>query len=486
MDSTTSSLDSLYSLITFSITLAITIGMAMYGGKKAAKEKSQSLSDHGINKWLLGLSAGATANSGFVVAGAVGLGYLYGITWLLLPIAWLLGDLIFWKFFPNKINKLGRETKARTINDIITPKEGTNISANTLKATVSIVILLSLGLYLMSQWVAGSKVVTGSFPTISTDLSIWLLGATVIFYTSIGGYRGSIYADATQAVIRIIGTLLAVYLIATHALSLGDDFTKSYLGLSAGYFNPLVELGLGGFFGFIAGFSCAALGFGLGQPQMVTRYISGKSEKEVLSAKPIYLIFVQFTWISMTIFGILLKGIEPNLADPEAGFGIYFREHAHWLVTGIIIADIFATVAATTNSVIITLAQTVVYDLFKLKSIEDRSLPIILASLVIGIITLLLSIYSNQSVSSLAINAAGYMAAALAPAMLLRLIDKAYSQWQQVITILIGGTTSIIWVEIGFNSTINQALPGMLLGIAYGLTHLKIVHSLKNQSEVTS
>ncbi len=57
-----------------------------------------------------------------------------------------------------------------------------------------------------------------------------------------------------------------------------------------------------------AGFAAAALGFGLGQPQIVTRYLAGASPKETQSAWWIYMLFVQTTWLAMTGFGIALRG----------------------------------------------------------------------------------------------------------------------------------------------------------------------------------
>ena len=85
--------------IIFFATLAITF-FAAFLGRQHAKENEQGLSEQQLNKWMIGLSAGATANSGFIVTAAIGLGYTLGPQSLFLPLAWLLGDLVFWKFFP--------------------------------------------------------------------------------------------------------------------------------------------------------------------------------------------------------------------------------------------------------------------------------------------------------------------------------------------------------------------------------------------------
>ena len=49
--------------------------------------ESYFLSNRNLGKWALGISASATANSGFVVIGAVGMGYAMGIKSMLYPFA---------------------------------------------------------------------------------------------------------------------------------------------------------------------------------------------------------------------------------------------------------------------------------------------------------------------------------------------------------------------------------------------------------------
>src|SRR5205085_3741281 len=80
----------------FIVTLLATFGFAYLGRRHSTAAAESVLSEQKLNRWLVGLSAGATANSGFVVTGAVGLGYAYGLQWLMLPLSWLLGDAIFW------------------------------------------------------------------------------------------------------------------------------------------------------------------------------------------------------------------------------------------------------------------------------------------------------------------------------------------------------------------------------------------------------
>ncbi len=89
-------------LIVFFIVLIATYLLAWKGRRDTRDEAEVHIGKQHLNRWLVGLSAGAAANSGFVVTGAVGLGYLYGVHWLLLPMSWFFGDLLFWTFFPTE------------------------------------------------------------------------------------------------------------------------------------------------------------------------------------------------------------------------------------------------------------------------------------------------------------------------------------------------------------------------------------------------
>lgn len=60
----------------------------------------------------------------------------------------------------------------------------------------------------------------------------------------------------------------------------------------------------------------------------------------------------------MTLFGVLLRGVMPGISDPEAGLSVFFTSNLGPIVTGIV-ADIFATIAATSNSLLVAMVQAV-------------------------------------------------------------------------------------------------------------------------------
>ena len=113
-------------VVVASLLLMLTVGFVS-GRNATGKAESYFLGDRQLGRWTMALSAGAAANTGFVVIGAVGMGYSMGAASLLYPLAWLLGDLVFWYFFARPVNALGRSTSAVTVSELIATATPTHI-----------------------------------------------------------------------------------------------------------------------------------------------------------------------------------------------------------------------------------------------------------------------------------------------------------------------------------------------------------------------
>jgi sodium/proline symporter len=436
----------------FAFTLAATF-FAAYLGRKHSAKSGEGLAGEKLNKWLIGLSAGATANSGFVVTGAVGLGYMYGMQWVMLPLAWLLGDIIFWRFFPAKINEFGRVSGATTISEILTHGQ-TGPWAKALSVLTALVIVVCLGGYTTAQWIAGEKFLSGAFGVDKT-VALGLFALVITAYTSIGGFRGSVYADSFQAVLRIIGTTLALVLVI-HVSHSTPDFSANIAAAGPSFLQAFPSGWLAGI-GFVLGFAAAALGFGLGQPQIVSRYLAGSSPKETQAAWPIYICFVQGTWIAMTVFGMYLRGVMPSLSDPEAGLAVFFKSNFGPVITGVIAADIFATIAATSNSLLVAISQAVQRDIFQ------RGFSLGPVTLAIGAATMGASFVLDTGVVALALSSTALMSASIAPAIAARVLGIKANATELLAWAVIGVSCALIWKGYGLNTYVNEAVVGALV-----------------------
>jgi Na+/proline symporter len=236
---------------------------------------------------------------------------------------------------------------------------------------------------------------------------------------------------------------------------------------------------IGGIIGFVLGFAAASLGFDLGEPHLVARYLAGSSPKETQGAWWIYIGFVQFTWIAMQVFGILLRGVMPGITEPEAGVSIYFQHHVNAIITGLVIADVFATIAATSNSLLVAMSQAVVHDLIPaVTKREMRSMPLGLVSLIIGGLTMLLSLAMGGSVASIALSSISILGSGLGPAVMIKTMKWRHTGTSLVISIITGIIAAISWKIAGLADITNEAT----VGIATGLITNMLVMALSKKN----
>jgi Na+/proline symporter len=451
----------------FLLVIAATFIVALIGRKHTSHEKEAHMPKQKLNRWLVGLSAGATANSGFVVTGAVGLGYSHGLYWLLLPFGWLIGDLIYWKYFPRRLTLYARKSNSSTLADLITHDLGIK-PYHPLVLASTLILVVCMGGYTMAQWKAGQKFLDGAFG-MSKEGALILFSILIISYTSIGRFRGSVYVDCFQAITRMLGTLTVMISIIIIILREPSSFLTNISGTDSAFLNILGTSSIFGAISFMLGYSAAALGFGLGQPQVTSRYFAAKNSRETRAAKWIYIGYVQLTWMTMTIFGILLRGVMPEIEDPEVGLTVFVSSVLPPLLVGLIVADIFGAIASTANSLLVAMAQAT-RDLLGRSFREKIGLWLIL--LFEGSITLIITYFlaDGSSVFSIAITSVSLMAAGLAPAVAIKILGWPHSATSLTIALFVGFSSALLWKISGLSGTMNESAIGIVIGLISNYT----------------
>lgn len=459
-------------LVTFAATIIVTFSLAYIGGKHSQKSNENDLAGRNLNGWLVGLSAGATANSGFIVSGAIGLGYLYGLQWVLLPIAWLIGDLVFWKYFPKKINAVSHDKNLMTLPDILT--SGENKKSKTLSILTALVLIFGVGGYLVAQWSAGQKFVTGAFELSSFE-GLLIFALLIVGYSAIGKFRGSVYVDTFQAILRLVGCAL-IFIFLVSNIQEAQNYSAAYADLDESYFSLFGSMGLLTACGFILGWAGASLGFGLGQPQVVMRYMAARNEHEIKKAKWIYIAYVQITWISMTIFGIALRGLMPEIEDPEAGLAEFVSAFMPPILAGIIIADIFGVIASTANSLLVAVAHSIKHDLLKNKA-DNHVFSSTFIYLCVGLATMFIAYKASSTVAAIAIASISFIAAGLAGPMMIKLLNLRNNQTSLWLSMLLAVLGAVLWSQFGLSSFINEAIIGVCIALIVNRTTCYFIES---------
>jgi Na+/proline symporter len=445
------------------VTLVAIFGVAIYARRRSARDEIGGLSEMKFNRWLIGLGASTTANSGFIATGSVAVGYAFGLKSLVLAIGWLLGDLVFWYLFPARINIVGRESQATTIPDILVHKLSGTMSS-LLRIVCAAIILAGLMGFLSAQWLAGQKFLAGAY-AVPHSTALVLFALLIIGYSSIGGFRGSIYTDVLLAAIRFAGSIIALTAIAWFVLQDRAAFSKNIADAGAGFMS-MRSGGIAGTASFMFGFALAAICFGLGQPHVLTRYLSGRSPEETRSAWWIYIGFGQFMWVSMMIFGALLRGVMPAITDPQLGLSVFFHTKTNAILTGFILVHVFVTNAAASNALLVTMAQTITHNIVP-RAFRDRNLGrcLLLAILFVGAVSILVAAAMHGSAYDVAFSAMPLMGAGLAAGVMIKVLGWPHSAASLLCAVLGGITAAVVWHLLGFGSFINE--PG--IGTAGGL-----------------
>jgi sodium/proline symporter len=453
-------------IIVFLCTLALTFSAAIIARIRSRRADSdEDLAGRKLNRWLIGLSAGTTGNSGFIVTGAVGLGYVGGAHWMMLALSWMLGDLVYWSLFPQRLNRTARVSRAVTLSEMLTFDLNGRM-ARAISIVVALVLIVFLSTYTAAQWLAGKKFLSG-ISEFSDFSALTLFAGTIVLYSAVGGFRGSVYTDFVQAIIRIIGTLIALGVVTWHALADTTLFSHNIAAAGPDFLRFFPGFAPANIAGFVLGYAAAAVGFGLGQPQIVSRYMAGSSPEETKRAMWIYIGFLQFTWIAMTGFGMLLRGVMPGIADPETGLSLFFQRDVAPVATGIIFADVFATIASTANGILVVTSQTLLRDLLPFNR-QNGSLSrtrTTVATLMLGLATMLLSMVLPGNVFTIALGSVSQIAAGLAGAVMIKVCGWKHTAFSLFAAILSGVAVALAWSYLGYSATVNEAGVGIVASL---------------------
>jgi sodium/proline symporter len=235
---------------------------------------------------------------------------------------------------------------------------------------------------------------------------------------------------------------------------------------------PFNNMSLSLIFGFFIGWSSAALGFGLSQPQVMIRFFAGKSPEETQKARLTYIGFLQFTWIGMTIFGVVARAILVEVEDPEAALFFYVSKNFSPLYVSIILIGVFSAIASTIDSLILACSNILSVDLLPIitkKEFINKKYIHQISTLAIVLLTLVLALFVQSSVFTLSAFAVSFLAATIGVAIMLKITRPSISFKSINVVLLTSGITAISWRLLGYHNDINEAFPSLILGLFIGV-----------------
>ena len=287
--------------------LVLMLAISAYVQKSSADDRQKNfakdyfIGGRTLGGFVLAMTTAATYSSVSTFVGGPGMAWIIGYGWLYMAIVQVVVIFLVLGVFGKKIAMIARRIDAVTVIDVLRARYKSNFLAN----FAAIVIVGFFCATMVAQFVGAAKLfeaVTGY--SYLTGLS--LFGLIVVFYTTIGGFKGVAITDSFCAVAMIAGMCL----LFGAMMETGGGFDNIMKHISTNHPDMLEPLSRGKMpmslyisQWMLVGICTLAL------PQSVVRGISFKNTKALHKAIVIGTVVIGAMTLVATIIGVLSKGI---------------------------------------------------------------------------------------------------------------------------------------------------------------------------------
>jgi len=461
--------------ISFLLFLGLFLGVGVISARRRKKTTEDYLvASRGVGPVSVALSAVATNNSGFMFIGLIGATYLEGISAMWLMVGWVFGDYLAWLLrIPDRLRERSGESGALTIpsflGDGLRGGRGVTVVAG-------IIVLCFLGTYAAAQLTAGSKalhVIFGWEPWVGA-----VIGAGIVLvYCEAGGIRASIWTDVAQSIVMFFAMILLFVVGVAEAGGLGEMWAG--LALQDPALTTVIPDTQFGFALFMLGWLGAGFGV-VGQPHIMVRAMTLDDPTRMATVRRIY-----FTWY--TVFsaaaigmGLAARAIFPDIGpDAELAMPLLAQELLPGVLTGLVLAGLFAATMSTADSQILSCSAAITQDI--LRDRRDRYGFGQLATAGVTGLVLIIALMGG-SVFTLVVFAWSALASCLGPLLIVRALGGRPSALLANLMMAAGLIAVLLWRFVfELQGAIYDVLPGMVTGFAvYAL--LRGVLSVRGES----
>lgn len=442
--------------------LAIGIYSARFGQKTSS---DFLLADRGLGAWVAALSSSASAESGWVTLGLVGMAFKTGVGALWIIPGTVAAFIFNWVVVAPRLRHASREHEGLTLPDILAqPYPGTQ--GIIIRSLAVLIILSMLTAYIAAQLNAAGKTFSETFDwSYSTGV---LLGAGIIIgYTVTGGFRAVAWTDVAQAIFMVTAVIILPLVLIMHVGGI-VEVLKHLRGS-----DPILTDGLAGNSGIaLIGFFAVWLGIPLGypgQPHLLVRLMAVKNEAALRRAAIIATIWVCMLFSGAVLLGIATRAVYGRLADPEKALLIAAADFLPGVLAGMIIAAVLAAICSTADSQLLLTASSVSHDIAvkllklsttaRIRLVADR-----LAVFLIGLVATGIALGEVRPVFDFVLYAWAGLGAGFGPALVLSLLWSRTTGWGVIAGMVVGVSTAVVW-RITLHEQLYELVPAFLFSL---------------------
>ena len=411
----------------------------------------------GMHPALAALSAVSTWNSGYMFIGFIGFIYLMGYSAIWIGVISTIGQLVAWAWLYKFIQKEGNERGLRSLSSLVAEKAG---APEAKLAAVLSVFFLSI--YAAAQLTAGGKAlfVMLGWPELVGILIGFVL---VVAYCYAGGIRASIWTDAAQSCVMIIGSVILCWV----ALGNVGGFSGMHSDLESqsttlvNFLPTDISLGISLY---LLAFFLGGLGVA-GQPQVVSRVMTLNSDEDRKQAM-IWFFVWQTPFIAlMFIVGLASRVLFTEGAfDAELGLPALAMDTLPALGVGMILASIFAATMSTADSQVLACTAAITDDI-KPEWRENHKTTKIVTLYVAAAATMIsiagLYVPGGDSVFALVVLAVYGLGGIFVPLLIIRWMGYKPDTFHSIVMMISAFSGVIVWTLLGLGDDVFPSVPGV-------------------------
>ena len=443
------------------------VGMASIRVKKDTTD-DYLVAGRGMHPALAALSAVSTWNSGYMFIGFIGFMWMMGYSAIWISVISTIGQLVAWIWLYKYIQKEGNERNIRSLSSLVANVKGAPEAK--MAAICSVAFLL---IYAGAQLSSGGKALFAML-----DWAEWvgiLIGfVLVVAYCYAGGIRASIWTDAAQSCVMIVGSTLLCY-VALSEVGWFAGLHSSLNGIDPALTSITPPDLKFGFSMWVFAFFLGGLGVA-GQPQVVSRIMTLESEEDRKQACLWFFVWQTPFLALMIIIGLASRVIFPESGsfDPELALPMLAMDVLGPFWVGLILASIFAATMSTADSQVLACTAAITDDVIPEWSTDHKKTKI--TTMVMAFVATCLSLGAyfsgNNSVFSLVVLAVYGLGGMFIPLILVRMSGYKPSSQHSILMMTAALVAVIFWRVKGYNEHIFESVPGM--GAAF-IVHFVLV-----------
>jgi sodium/proline symporter len=457
--------------------LCVLAALAFWSRRETHTLSGYYLAGKKLPFWVVAFSTNATGESGWLLLGLSGMGYAVGVQAYWVVVGEILGIAASWWIVARRLKRMGDETDAITVPDILTAKFVDKW--NLIRGVAVAIILIMVTAYVTAQMVASGKALQ-SFLGMDYQTAVIVGSIFIIGYTFVGGYKAVSYTDVVQGVLMLLG-LIAVPAAAIYA-SGGWTEVQSNLTLQDPALIDMMAVTDGGRPILIAIVSFLAIGLPfLGVPQLLIRFMSARDDGEIKKARIVSMSVMVFFTAGAVTAGVAGRALFPGLEDPETIFPVLSNNLFPEIISGMLLVVVLSAIMSTVDSLLLLASSAVVRDAYQkiigtTKSEGSLANYGKLITVVIGVIAVLAAIQEPKLIFDFVLASWSGLGSAFGPAVIGILYYKRIT-WAGVLAGMSGGfLASVIWLT-WFKADYHglyEAIPGFFVGFAltYGVSWL--------------